>query len=377
MIMKRGSVYWYKFKWSIKCPDGTREHFVIRRTTRSSNKKDAMALEGGHRRALAMGEVHPRDPWPRPASPTAIFFRDFATNRFSEHCESHTRPKTRRFYAQAIVRLLKSSLISDIRLTGISTETVSKYVASRRARFSGNSISTINADLRTLRRILNLAEEWGVIPRAPSIHELPGAKGRDRVITPEEEVVYLREADPSSPLRDATILAVDTGLRPNSELFLLEWCDVSLEGTSDAAFGVLHVRNGKTSSAERVVPFTPRAQEVLIRRKQTSTSRYVFPGSGTQGHLMSIKHAHDGVIKRAKLRPFPFYCWRHTFGTRCAESGMDRFSLARLMGHSSPSVAERYYIHVTSTHISTNFEKFLAYHSQLAIGSFPGSKMVQ
>ena len=153
---------------------------------------------------------------------------------------------------------------------------------------------------------------------------------------------------------------------------------MSLDRTADATFGVLHVRSGKTSSAARVVPLTARAQEVLLRRKQVSASRFVFPGPGVDGHLMSIKHAHDGAIKRGKLRPFPFYCWRHTFGTRCAESGMDRFSLAHLMGHSSPSVAERYYIHVTSTHVSTNFEKFLQYHSQLGIESFTEcSEMVQ
>lgn len=198
------------------------------------------------------------------------------------------------------------------------------------------------------------------------------------VITPEEETAYLRQADPSSPLRDVAILAVDTGLRPNSELFSLEWNNVSLERTADATFGVLHVRSGKTSGAARVVPLTARAQEILLRRKQSSASRFVFPGPGRSGHLMSIKHAHDGAIKRGNLRPFPFYCWRHTFGTRCAESGMDRFSLARLMGHSSPSVAERYYIHVTSTHVSTNFEKFLQYHSQLGIESFTEcSEMVQ
>ncbi len=48
------------------------------------------------------------------------------------------------------------------------------------------------------------------------------------------------------------------------------------------------------------------------------------------------------AIRDAGLKPFEFYCWRHTFGTRCAESGMDKFTLARLMGHSSPRVAERY-----------------------------------
>lgn len=59
----------------------------------------------------------------------------------------------------------------------------------------------------------------------------------------------------------------------------------------------------------------------------------VFPGPGNCGHIVTVQPAHERTIRDAKLESFAFYCWRHTFGTRCAESGMDRFSLARLMGH--------------------------------------------
>jgi integrase len=68
-------------------------------------------------------------------------------------------------------------------------------------------------------------------------------------------------------------------------------------------------------------------------------------------------------VEKAKLEPFEFYCCRHTFGTRCAESGMDKFALARLMGHSSPRVAERYYSHVTEPHVMTGFERLIAYQT--------------
>jgi integrase len=43
---------------------------------------------------------------------------------------------------------------------------------------------------------------------------------------------------------------------------------------------------------------------------------------------------------------------------------MDRFTLARLMGHSSPSVAARYYIHVTETHVAAGFGKFVEYQTR-------------
>ena len=75
---------------------------------------------------------------------------------------------------------------------------------------------------------------------------------------------------------------------------------------------------------------------------------------------------HKAAIGDARLESFEFYCWRHTFGTRAAQSGMDRFALARLMGHSSPSVAGRYYIHVTETHVAAGFGKFVEYQTRNA-----------
>jgi integrase len=50
---------------------------------------------------------------------------------------------------------------------------------------------------------------------------------------------------------------------------------------------------------------------------------------------------------------------------------MDKFTLARLMGHSSPRVAERYYIHVTEPHVMTGFERFLNYHAGKLVDAVP------
>jgi len=72
------------------------------------------------------------------------------------------------------------------------------------------------------------------------------------------------------------------------------------------------------------------------------------------GHVVTIQHSHERAIERANdvaladgrqkptIEPFEYYCWRHTCGTRWAEAGMDKYTVARLMGHSSPRVAERY-----------------------------------
>jgi integrase len=365
MLYKRGKVYWYNFRWSIKQADGTVESFRIRQSAKTQNKNAAKGVEEEHRRALRLGEIHPNDPWPKAATIGPPIFRAFA-KEFLQYVKTNTKPGTHTFYSVCLDRLLTFAAIADAPLDAITGETVSRY-ARHRQEVPENSVVTVNGDLRTLRRILHLAVEWGRLDRVPTIHELPQPQGRDRVLSFAEEAKYLAKA--SENLRDATILAVDTGLRPNSELFPLKWADVDLTARAECPHGALHVRQGKTDSAQRSLPLTPRVAEVLQRRKRATEVRpnpspFVFSGDGISGHIVSMQHPHEKAIEDAGLVSFEFYCWRHTFGTRAAQSGMDRFTLARLMGHSSPSVAARYYIHVTETHVAAGFGKFVEYQTR-------------
>ncbi len=66
---------------------------------------------------------------------------------------------------------------------GIARATTARH----RGEVAENSVVTVNGDLRTLRRILHLAVEWGRLPNAPAIHELPQSKGRERVVSFEED----------------------------------------------------------------------------------------------------------------------------------------------------------------------------------------------
>jgi integrase len=373
VIYRRGKTYWYKFRWTLKQQEGSSENYLIRRSARTSNLKHARNVEEEHRRALRLGQIHPADQWPapKPQIPQAPTVRQF-TKQFLEFVEVQKKAGTRRFYQICLNRVMKFAPLADVVLTKVTSELVSKYAQWRRSTSTKGSILTLNGDLRTLRRMLRLAHEWGLIPQTPAVHELPGGKGRERVISFVEELRYLSKA--SRTVRDAAMIAVDSGMRPNSELFPLEWSNVHLECTEEAPNGFIHVSLGKTDSAVRNIPLTPRTREVLLGRRDLLVGpkdakrrcgdlRFVFAGAGSSGHLVTVQHAHEKAAKDAGLEAFEFYCWRHTFGTRCAESGMDKFALARLMGHSSPRVAERYYIHVTEPHVMTGFERFVSYQN--------------
>ena len=383
MIYKRGKTYWYNFRWSIRSADGETEHFRVVRSAKTTNKKAATDVENEHRRALRLGEVHPNDPWPKPTTSAPPIFRAFS-KEFLKFAETNTKPGSHTFYRVCMDRLLTFAAIADAPLDAITGDVVSRY-ARHRQEVAKNSVVTVNGDLRTLRRMLRLAEEWGRLDRAPILHEMPQAQGRDRVLSFTEEALYLAKA--SDNLRDAAILAVDTGMRPNSELFPLKWADVDLMARPESPNGAIHIHQGKSDAARRSIPLTPRAAEALQRRKKQAEAKpkqsaFVFAGAGNSGHIVSMQHPHEDAIEDAKLDSFEFYCWRHTFGTRAAQSGMDRFTLARLMGHSSPAVAARYYVHVTETHVAAGFGKFVEYQTRntaegLAAAFPEGSSAVQ
>ena len=50
-------------------------------------------------------------------------------------------------------------------------------------------------------------------------------------------------------------------------------------------------------------------------------------------------------MKDADLYPHHFHTFRHTFATRCIESGVDIKTLSEILGHSSVSFTLNAYVH--------------------------------
>lgn len=251
MIYKRGQTYWYKFTWSVKrhSISGT---FLIRRSARTKVASEAEEVEYEHRRALRLGEIHPLDPWPKPPTPQAPLLREFSM-RFLDFARLHVKESSYAFYSAAVNRLLAFPDLANTQISNIKPEIIARFATARKAQ--GVGVSAINGDLRTLRRLLRLAFEWDLVPKPAVVHTLPGERTRDRVISFEEEKKYLAAAGIN--LRTLAILAVATSIRPNSELFRLEWPQVQLDASELLPYGYIRVREGKTQSAERILPLRP------------------------------------------------------------------------------------------------------------------------
>jgi integrase len=342
MIYKRGKLYWYKFMWN-----GS----LVRESTKQGNDKVARQMESAHRTSLAKGEVGIRE---KKQCPTLSAFIETRMEPWARSRFEKTSIKTwRDYYRVGLLAVKNYKPIATITLDHITSEVVADFAAHRQA--SGLQISSVNSSLQVLRRTLRLAVEWGVLLTAPSIRMLPGARQRERVVTPQEQQKYLAAA--TEPVCSVAEVLVDTGLRPE-ECFRLRWESFTW---SNGRHGTLLVTHGKTAAARRVLPMTPRVRAVLENRWVLAGEPgegWVWPAPTHSGHLegSSVKKQHALALMRSNVRPFVLYSLRHTFLTRLGESGCDAWTLARIAGHSSVAMSTRY-VHPSEDAVLNAVEK--------------------
>lgn len=250
-------VYWYKFMWQGK---------LVRESTKQGNDKEARNQESEHHTKLTQELREHKDAAKKFGCQVDDLLRcpccselfngtlcvqtdsqKFCGSRcrdewlernrrvptLAEFCSGRVEPwakatfekscrKNWTWYRTGIRALTKYKPLAGTPLDKITGELASDFAAHRLR--EGMQIATANNSLRVLRRILNLAVEWGVRATAPKIKVLPRERRRERVITPEEEAQYLA-ASPDLLASIATVLA-DTGMRPE-ESFRLRWESVT------------------------------------------------------------------------------------------------------------------------------------------------------
>jgi integrase len=325
-IFKRGQIYWYHFLFN-------GQH--VQESTKQGNPRTARTMEAAHRTALAKGEVGIRDKKPVPT------LAQFISKEFMPWASATFKAKRNTFvwYRGGARRLSEFELIATARLDQVTGEKVAAYVAHRQT--AGLNTTAINRELQILRRMLHLAVEWGRVDKAVKIRMLPGEPRRERVLTAEESVRYLAAA--TEPLASVAAVLIDSGLRPE-ECFRLRWEFIDFV---NGRYGSMLVPHGKTPSARRVVPMTPRVRAVLEARWVEATrpdEGWAFPSATKSGHVepSTLRGQHKNALKLSGVRPFVLYTLRHTFLTRLGRSGCDVWTLCRIAGHSTIGISARY-----------------------------------
>jgi len=331
-IYKRGDVYWYKFMWNGE---------LMRKSTKQGNDKVARQMEAAHRTSLAKGEVGIREKKPL-VSLSEFLRRDFIPYVEAKHA---SKPGTMEYYRDGANMVLKCDWAAN-RVDQINDQHAQLFTV----RFAFLSASRINCGLRSLRRALNLAYEWGKLERPAKISLAKGERQRERVLTDSEFSRYIAHCP--QPWCDAAVIIRGTGMRPG-EVFSLRWENIRMNGSG----GLIQVTEGKTKAARRMLPMLPAVYSILSARHASAgkpDAGWVFPSGSREGHFNkdTAKDQHAKAIQLANdearregakpLTIFQPYVLRHTALTQLAQAGCDAFTLARIAGHSSITLTQRY-----------------------------------
>jgi len=195
------------------------------------------------------------------------------------------------------------------------------------------------------------------------IRSLPEERPAKEFLTDEEVLALMKTPDKSRfhEYRDIMIAMVmlDSGTRLG-ETLSMELDELNLTERT------IRLPADKTKGRkERTVFFSLKTAKELRRwlqfKDRYCDSPYVFPVRNTGRPLkVSFYEANfRGYLERAKIaKRISPHTLRNNFAKRCLMSGMDIYTLSRLLGHSSVTVTEKAYLDIHDEDLRQRYSKF-------------------
>lgn len=163
------------------------------------------------------------------------------------------------------------------------------------------------------------------------------------------------------PAELGVLTALYSGLRIG-EVCALQWGDIKrtegtlqIDKTMNRIQNVAHHDEGgkktrilishpKTESSSRFVPL-PSFITGLLDECRRETDMFLITGTRCPMEPRVYLDKYKKILKKAGLEPFTFHSLRHTFATRCVETGFDTKSLSEILGHANVSTTLQNYVH--------------------------------
>jgi integrase len=192
------------------------------------------------------------------------------------------------------------------------------------------SPGTVKRDLATLRRMLNLAIEWGYVATNPA------ARVRVPSDTDAESDIRWYDAEQLKLLYDDPERGNVWKFYANTGLRRCEGLNIMLEHIQADRMFVVSREGARTKSRKtRVVPLTKSANDAITALR--GKGPYLLP----RLHPHTLTHYFTDYARSVGL-PGSLHWLRHSFGHHWVRSGRNLRQLQLIMGHSSYAVTERY-----------------------------------
>lgn len=170
---------------------------------------------------------------------------------------------------------------------------------------------------------------------------------------------YLQEDD--SMERIGIYIALYAGLRIG-EVCALRWEDIDMHNkiihvnqtisrihiaseNTDCIKSKLIITTPKTKSSIRDIPITSSLHPILRKARENAVSSYIVSKKENFINPRSFEYRFHKILTNACMKQFNFHALRHTFATRCLESGVDVKTLCELLGHANVTTTLQIYTH--------------------------------
>lgn len=247
---------------------------------------------------------------------------------------------------------------------------VSMLTAKRISEFTDKLIdsfatATVNNILIVLEMGFDYAEEEYNI-KCPKISLLKQSKQEMRVLSRSEQqtlIRYIRNND--NCFSFGILFALFTGIRIG-ELCALQWDDIKdnkihISKTmqrikNEDGKSTVMITEPKTDKSNRIIP-VPTAIYELIEKYRKSKGYVIRQANGKFIEPRLMQKEFGEITTACGLENVNFHTLRHTFATRCIESGFDVKTLSEILGHTNVRTTLDKYVHSSFELKQKNMEK--------------------
>lgn len=211
---------------------------------------------------------------------------------------------------------------------------------------SGLAPATCDHHLKLLKRLFNLAADWGVYSGVNPVSRVPLFRADNKVEhylddAQLERLLQVLQTDENRPVCQIALFLLSTGARLN-EALSATWAQIDRE---NRVWRILAI-NSK-SKRMRSVPLNDSALEVLAQLDTEGKCEHVFINKETNKPYTTIAKVWLRLRAKAGLPHLRLHDLRHSYASMLVNAGRTLYEVQQILGHSDTKVTERY------AHLST------------------------
>lgn len=257
---------------------------------------------------------------------------------FKDYLERHAKPRKRTWAEdEAQYRQYLEAPFGNKKISAIDRKMISSWHSSLPSR--GISGARANRVKALVSAVFGRAIEWGHIDHNPAqgVRNFP-TQSRDRFLQSDELPRFFQAVgqEPNSTIRDYVLLSLLTGAR-RGNVVSMRWKDINM---TEGVWRIPMTKNGTPQN----VPLSPDALAILAERQAQAEAgaEFVFPGTGTRGHLKEPRKGWERILKRAGLTDLRLHDLRRTLGSWQAKTGASLAIIGKSLNHKTPQATAIY-----------------------------------